>query len=72
MLRGHFLKSGVIKASLQSEESVAVSSEVNMAVSIGSISSATMIRSLVNMLSGPKALCGFRFGMTGKVQSMPV
>ena len=32
-----------------------------MVVSIGAISSATMIRSLVGMLSGPEALCGFRF-----------
>ena len=32
-----------------------------MVVSIGAISSATMIRSLVGMLSGPVALCGFRF-----------
>ena len=31
-----------------------------MVVSIGAISSATMIRSLVGMLSGPEALCGFR------------
>ena len=32
-----------------------------MVVSIGAISSATMVRSLVGMLSGPEALCGFRF-----------
>ena len=32
-----------------------------MVVSIGAISSATMIRSLVGLLSGPKVLCGFRF-----------
>ena len=32
-----------------------------MEVSIGVISSATMIKSLVGMLSGLEALCGFRF-----------
>ena len=38
-----------------------MSSEVwNIVVSIGAISSATMIRSLVGMLSGPEALCGLR------------
>ena len=39
-----------------------MSSEVwNIVVSIGAISSATMIRSLVGMLSGPEALCGLRY-----------
>ena len=38
-----------------------MSSEVwNIVVSIGAISSATMIRSLVSMLSGPDALCSLR------------
>ena len=61
MLRGPFLYSGVMRSSLQSEGTVAVSSEVwNIVVSIGAISSATMIRSLVGMLSGPEALCGLR------------
>ena len=32
-----------------------------MVVSIVAISSATMIGSLVGMLSGPEALCSFRF-----------
>ena len=33
----------------------------NMVLSIWAISSAIMIRILVGMLSGPEALCGFRF-----------
>ena len=51
-----------------------MSSEVwNIVVSIGAISSATMIRSLVRMLSGPEAVCGlrcFRILMTPGVEMM--